>query len=166
MFFLLSGSDILSSSSCFHRIFWGSLLFFWFAFSPAFQVVAPLFFTLLYPLFPHSAFRASPCGLTQHFSACCGYGWVFPVFLCVFRLLRLQLSLPVSLRFSVCCDSGCSSQSSSPFSTSCASGCSFALALLMLSYGLQVLRLQFLGCPGAAFPALRLVFYRRDFTTD
>ena len=58
----------------------------------------------------------------------------------------------------------CSFRSSSPFATSCASNCYFALTRLMLSSVLQVLHLQFLGCPGAAFPAFLLVFYRKDFT--
>ena len=150
---LLLSSDILGGRFCF-----------WDCYFSSGSGCDSAFLCPLYQLFLHAAVRAGPCGLTRRFSACCGYGWVFPVFLCVFHLLRLRLSLPVPLRFSVCCDFGCSFRSSSPSSTSCASSCSFALARLMLSYVLQVLRLQFLGCPGAAFPAFLLVFYRRDFT--
>ena len=126
--------------------------------------MSPPLFALLYPLFLHAAVRAGPCGFTRGFSTCCGYGRGFPIFLRVFHLLQLQLSLLVSLEFSVYCDSGCSFRSSSPFAPSCTSDCSLALTCLMLSSLQQVLRLQFLGCPGVAFPAFMLLFYRRDFT--
>ena len=76
------------------------------AVAPAVPAVAPSFFALLYPLFPHVAVRAAPCGLTRHFSACCGYDCFLFCFFVFFRS---------SSAFSACCGYGCSFLSPSAF---------------------------------------------------
>ena len=126
--FLLSSSGILSSSSsCFHWIFWGSILF------------LGLLFLLRFRLWLRLSL---PFCILSTFSTCCGSGCSlrsylaffphavatagFPVFLRVFCLLRLRLPLLSSSALQYDATPAAHSGLHTPFSAYCASGCSFA----------------------------------------
>ena len=121
-----------------------------------------------------------PFGL--RFSACCGSGCSLRSSSAFFHMLWLLLIVSVlPPHFSSCCSFGCPFLFLPPFpsvvtlpvlyglrpgfSTSSASGCSSLLARLLLSSVLRLLRWQSLGCPGVAFPAFLLVFFRKVFST-
>ena len=146
--FLLSSSGILSSSSCFHRIFWG-LIVLGVAISPAVPAVAPPFFALLYPLhlfcmlrlrlplevflgvFPHAVATAGFSSL-----ACFPLAAATAVPCCLpqlFSLMRLRLLLHFW------------------HASCCLSCCRFSIC------GSSVVQVLL-------FPVFLLIFYRRDFT--
>ena len=129
----------------------------------------------------------SGCGYTfsfpfyLRFSTCCGSSCSLRPSSAFFHMLRLRLLVSVlPLRFSAYCSFGCPFLFLSPFSVCCDSSCSFWSS----SRFFRILRLrllfdfgpppvvfravgspwQSLGCPGAAFPAFLLVFFRKVFT--
>ena len=164
LYLLLSYSGMLASS-CFPRIFW-VLLILWGLPFLRFQLWLYLFFALWSSLFRMLQFGLLlVVFLSIFFSTRCGYGCLVPFFLRVFPPAAVlavpsffsppfQSVVTLPVLYGLC----------PSFSVSYASGCSSLLPRLLLSSILRVLLWQSLGCPGAAFPAFLLVFFRMVFT--